>query len=141
MNIANHISPSVPRYRFDSSILLTGELEQQNSETLDKDKGPKLRCWVCEHIITDNSQRVTVNGYHNYSRTNPSGITYEFACFGNAAGCTAIGEPSREHSWFVDHTWQIAICRECGEHLGWLFKGDGRFFGLICKRLITDEET
>jgi hypothetical protein len=67
---------------------------------------------------------------------NPGGWVYELGCFLEAPGCRSEGEPTEEHTWFAGHAWRIALCVECGTHLGWRFDGtSGAFWGLILERL------
>jgi len=35
------------------------------------------------------------------------------------------GRPTTEFSWFEGYSWQVAVCSECGEHLGWRFAWAG----------------
>ena len=76
-------------------------------------------------------------GKISHFRTNPAGLSYGFDCFQAAPGCTVIGTPSTEHTWFDGYRWQISVCKQCGEHLGWRFKGESQFFGLIHGRIIS----
>jgi hypothetical protein len=65
------------------------------------------------------------------------GVVFRIACFAVAPGCSAVGEPTTEFTWFPGFAWQVATCRRCREHLGWLFLGpDDRFHGLIEDRLV-----
>ena len=126
-----------PRYLFDAATLNPDNLQQTSPESVDEEADKKLRCRICEQIVTDEGQRIAVAGQHRHVRTNPSGMEYDFGCFQQAPGCAGIGESSPEHTWFAGHQWQIGICTGCGEHLGWLFKGEGTFYGLIIDRLLA----
>lgn len=33
----------------------------------------------------------------------------------------AISEPSSEDTWFPGYQWQIIVCPQCGNHIGWKF--------------------
>jgi hypothetical protein len=105
------------------------------ADAAEKD-GQKLVCYRCRNPITDVTQHRQVQGSHVHRCTNPAGITYQFACFHTAPGCSASGMPTSEHSWFPGYLWRVAVCRKCGEHLGWAFSGAGAFFGLITDRVI-----
>ena len=115
---------------------------QEQARLSDQASGPalarKLLCRICRLVITDESQRLAVAGEHIHTRSNPHGVTFCFGCFGEAPGCDGIGAATAEHSWFAGCRWRIAVCRGCGEHLGWLFTGEHRFFGLILGRLVAD---
>ena len=91
-------------------------------------------------MVTDKQQGIDHNGNHVHQGTNPAGYSFRFACYQEAPGCAAAGLASYEHSWCTAYSWQIAICKACGEHLGWLFSGETRFYGLIIDKLIFDDQ-
>lgn len=131
---------AIPWCWFDT---LTGEGERKIKTERSKEEvghGRKLLCRRCRNLITQADMGMVFNGNHVHSRTNPAGITYDFACYRRAPGCTVVGPPVREHSWFAGYAWQIALCGECGEHMGWCFRGDSGFFGLVLGRLVEDDE-
>ena len=100
----------------------------------------RLICRVCRSPVTADENRIEIEGSHVHHRTNPAGVDFEFGCFDVASGTVSIGEATAEHTWFEGHTWRYSTCMFCGEHLGWLFEGEGsRFYGLILERL--EEET
>ena len=100
----------------------------------------RLICRACRSPVTADEHRIEIEGRHVHRRTNPAGIDFEFGCFDEAFGVVALGQATEEFTWFAGHTWRYSECMYCGEHLGWLFEGDGsRFYGLILDRL--DEET
>lgn len=99
----------------------------------------RLLCRFCLHPVTDNSHKTTPLGRFVHCRTNPAGFTYEFGCYSDAPGCSTVGEATSEHTWFPGHSWKLAVCRNCSEHLGWSFSGDTSFYGLILDRLIAEE--
>lgn len=100
--------------------------------------GTRLLCSRCGLQITDERSRTVVQGGHEHRCTNPQGIDFHIGCFDDARGCMEVGEPRMEHTWFSGFSWQITICRSCGEHLGWRFhKASGRdFYGLVLARLL-----
>lgn len=101
--------------------------------------GDRLLCFLCGHLITWTSARSTIEGAHEHVRENPSGLVFRIGCFGEAPGCTTVGDPSEYYPWFPGYAWQIAVCRGCRAHLGWLFRSEGDvFFGLILDRLAKD---
>ena len=81
---------------------------------------------------------IVFNGNHIHSCTNPAGITYDFGCYRSAPGCAVVGPEVREHSWFAGYAWQIAVCGNCGEHMGWRFCGSDSFYGLVLGRLVEE---
>jgi len=132
------MSAVIPFYWFDT----TGDpdvVEKLREQEANTGKGKKLRCRSCEHIITDDSQRISIQDSHSHNRANPSGFEYQFQCFSDAPGCTACGQATYEFTWFPGHKWQIVVCNGCGEHLGWFFRGESTFYGLITSRLIPDQ--
>lgn len=99
---------------------------------------PRLYCARCREAITDEKQRIPVNGAHMHTCTNPQGVTFRIACFRSAAGCAEEGMPTKEHTWFPGYAWRVAFCRKCNAHLGWRFAGPAdAFYGLIADRLIS----
>lgn len=103
------------------------------------EKEKRILCRFCLDPVTDNSQKTTSLGRFVHFRTNPAGFTFEFGCYSDAPGCSTVGEATTEHTWFPGHSWKLAVCRRCGEHLGWSFRGDASFYGLILDRLVPEE--
>lgn len=92
-------------------------------------------CKLCGYRITSESAKIMVNNSHVHTFMNPAGIIYTFGCFQDAPGISAVGARSSEHTWFPGHSWQILICSNCKEHLGWLFRNGDIFFALIVDKL------
>ena len=118
--------------------------EKQRDEKTDARRAEKTRqekrlfCAACRRPVTNQNERIQVDGRHEHSCTNPHGITYHIGCFREAAGCTATGEATLEYSWFKGYAWRIAWCAHCHVHLGWRFEAPGEYFhGLISDRLIS----
>ena len=106
----------------------------------DRGKGRRLLCAACATAITTEANRITVNGGHAHTFTNPHGIEYHIGCFQRAPGCGLAGRATDEFSWFAAHRWQVALCAGCGAHLGWRFRSETRsFYGLIDARLIPED--
>jgi hypothetical protein len=95
-------------------------------------------CRSCRQRITRQSDRMEVDGSHNHTFANPSGIVFEVACFSSATGFSFMGPPSTDFSWFSGHSWRITICSACLSHIGWFFSAtsSGSFFGLILDKLL-----
>ncbi|MFW6323869.1 MAG: cereblon family protein [Desulfovibrionales bacterium] len=110
-------------------------LERDETDTREQKKD--LICSTCKRKITTFGMRIPVNGTHEHVFFNPHGFVFELGCFSSAPGCLPFGRTSMEFSWFAGHSWQIALCAGCQNHLGWIFQAsDGdRFFGLILPRL------
>ena len=96
-----------------------------------------LLCTVCNNKITSEQQGFARGGKTEHTFINPHGMLFRVGCFYQATGCGVVGSPSSEFSWFAGFAWQIAFCRECQTHLGWLFSNDQghQFYGLIITRL------
>lgn len=97
----------------------------------------QILCGFCLEPVTNRRNRISVNGGHRHTFTNPAGIVFEIGCFSDAPGCRTTGAPTREFTWFAGHSWNYSLCASCGTHLGWHFTSgnDGSFFGLILARL------
>jgi hypothetical protein len=101
-------------------------------------KEKRLLCALCRHLITNDDERIAVNGGHEHSCTNPAGYTFRIGCFGEAGGCAGTGPATEAHTWFKGYAWQIALCASCERHLGWRFEASSdRFYGLILERLVA----
>jgi len=97
-----------------------------------------ILCRQCLQVITRPEERVEMEGSHQHTFANPSGIVYQIGCFQSAKGCAQTGSATDEFSWFKGFSWRIVVCRTCLFHLGWVFASHtrGRFYGLILDRLI-----
>jgi hypothetical protein len=99
--------------------------------------GARLACHRCLLTVTDGSRRIAVGGAHAHHLVNPHGIEFDVGCFADAHGCATVGAASTYWSWFPGFAWQVEVCAQCGEHLGWLFVSpDALFHGLILDRLV-----
>jgi hypothetical protein len=100
--------------------------------------GRSIRCARCARQITSANQRTDRNGAHAHRFENPAGFIFRIGCFKTAPGCRTVGEATLEWTWFAGHPWSMALCIQCGAHLGWHYgpgsTGDG-FYGLILDRL------
>ncbi len=127
-----------PFYFFDPNS--AAEREQRTLRRTRKmaRREARLYCARCNHWITDEQQRIAVNGAHAHTCTNPLGITFHIGCFRSAPGCSAEGAATHEHTWFPGYAWQIAYCGRCNTHLGWWYTSpDDGFYGLINERLTS----
>ncbi|MDA8018409.1 MAG: cereblon family protein [Thermoanaerobaculia bacterium] len=139
----SHQAPSAPRpltllQRRTIKGVPRGSDETRPEETDQREI--RLVCRACGHHITDHAARIEIAGRHVHRRTNPSHVEFEFACFDAAPGSASVGDPTDEHSWFSGYRWQFAVCRKCGSHLGWYFRGrEPAFWGLVTNRLVSIE--
>ena len=126
-------------YFFDATASDEIKLGRKPEGDAFAEKEKRLLCRFCLEPVTDNSQKTTSLGRFVHCRTNPAGFTFEFGCYADAPGCSTVGEATTEHTWFPGHSWKLAVCRSCGEHLGWSFRGDASFYGLILDRLVSEK--
>lgn len=52
---------------------------------------------------------------------NPHGQHFELITV-TSANIMSHGEAVEEHSWFPGYAWRIAVCPQCGAHMGWAFE-------------------
>ena len=111
--------------------------EQPVEDILEKEER-WLRCASCGARVTKDAARIAMNGTHEHTFMNPSGIKYVVGCFSKAEGCVPDGSRSSVWSWFPGYAWQIELCRSCSVHLGWSFHdvAGTSFYGLIGDRLV-----
>ncbi len=119
---------------------MTGENETSSAEQTERSADDKsIICKICKAAITRQEDRVSIQGQHCHTCTNPADITYTIGCFRVAPGCCQIGPASFEHTWFQGYRWQMSVCADCGEHLGWCFNSTDCFYGLILDRLLSQQ--
>lgn len=113
-------------------------VDQSRDQHSEPDVEKFIFCRQCFHIITNESERIDVNGGHQHTFANPMGLVFEIGCFRTAVGCRHMGKPTADFSWFSGFKWRLAVCSKCLSQVGWLFTslgGDG-FHGLILDRLV-----
>ena len=93
-------------------------------------------CAFCAHIITSPDDAIAVDGSVAHTFTNPAGVTFDIGCFREAPGCSTVGEPTGEFTWFPGFMWSYAVCSRCRAHMGWFYRsGASSFYGLILDNL------
>ena len=128
----------------DGEYLLKGEVsgriyssieDEVKEETVDKKW--HIICAECSQGITGDSERIEVNGAHEHTFINPSGIIFHIGCFARVFETKISGSATEQWCWFKGYNWRIVCCARCGTHLGWVYMAHGeiRFFGLIFNRL------
>lgn len=122
-----------------TNIALKPNPETQKNYQPEKNLPKYIYCYICLQPVTSEDDKITMNGSHQHTFVNPSNIEYTIACFKSAPGCVAIGSPTYEFTWFTNFAWQIALCGNCGEHLGWKYssKESITFWGLIVNKITT----
>lgn len=105
------------------------------------DRGRVLACSFCRRPITTSEARIDIQGAHAHSFANPDGLRFRVGCFAQASGLALVGPRSAYFTWFPGYTWQVALCGNCHEQLGWFYRSaDACFHGLILERLREAEE-
>ncbi len=96
-----------------------------------------LYCAVCFSAVTEDGERISLEGSHEHTFVNPLGVSFHIGCFRDAPGCTPLGNGTEEWTWFRGFSWEIVICSNCRTHLGWFYlsRGGDSFFGLILEQL------
>lgn len=96
----------------------------------------RLYCITCHQLVTHLDERIVVNGGTEHTVRNPYGIEFHIGCFKSAYGCRAHGTATGAYTWFPGYAWRLALCANCGLHLGWHYHSNSDdFFGLILSRL------
>jgi hypothetical protein len=93
-------------------------------------------CAACNHVLTNTSARIEVDGAHEHAFANPDGHTFRIACFREAPGCAGFGDASTFWTWFEGYGWRVALCVACTSHVGWSYeRTSSTFHGLITTRI------
>ncbi len=144
-------TPCIGPGRKDFAVVAAYPLAFLKEEPADPEKRPnaspeedtqaarRVLCRECLHPVTRERERIEVQGAHQHTFANPSGIVFTIGCFHSADGCGAAGSPSDEFTWFAGFNWRVAVCAACLSHLGWQFSsvsGGAAFWGLILDHLI-----
>lgn len=100
---------------------------------------PRLyRCRQCGRVVARHDWLLPMGGDHEHVVFNPAGMVFRLWCFADALGLRPVGVPSVAFTWFRGYAWSVALCGDCGTHLGWRYDGSAqpsRFYGLIKDRL------
>jgi hypothetical protein len=99
--------------------------------------GDWVACGACRAFVADSRARFSVDGAHSHSFINPAGLIFRVSCFVAAPGVVPVGDESDDFTWFAGFAWRVALCRTCGEHLGWCYRRlHSEFVALIDDRVI-----
>ena len=110
--------------------------EQRRDTGEQSERERPIVCASCGHSVAKGTDRTEVAGRHQHTCVNPHGYVYRIVVFRRAEGVVGAGEWSDVHTWFAGTFWQVACCRSCNIHLGWIFAGEGDdFYGLIADRI------
>ncbi len=149
MRITHPLIQNAPPVSIDPVGLFKGPFKARPEEKRDRsvkskpDEEPPeseefILCRSCLRVVTHDRERIEVQGAHQHTFANPSGMVFDIGCFETAPGCAHGGPTTDEFSWFRGYRWKITVCGGCLNHLGWRFASTGGhvFHGLILNRLI-----
>jgi hypothetical protein len=113
------------------------------------------KCSVCKSVISYSNRLVAVLGKKWHRMKYSAGDAFcELFTFSSCPGALNIGDPNEGYSWFPGYVWSLALCRRCGNHLGWHYKaGPGlpmavesigieelpEFWGITVQQVFVDE--
>ena len=115
--------------------MLQTKSEDEASGEIAEATDDALYCSGCLHLITRVRWQISRKGDHAHTVFNPAGQLFKIGCYSDAPGATPSGDASEEFTWFPGTVWRIALCQNCGRHMGWQFLADEEFFGLITAHL------
>eukprot|EP00127_Corallochytrium_limacisporum_P006406 Clim_evm14s226 gene=Clim_evmTU14s226 len=103
-------------------FLLLGEPVQRLRFLLNLAKEAEAYFHRCDNVIALHKDvfTMTQEGPQNVF-VNSGGVIHSTITFRDAQNLLFSGEAVSEHSWFPGYAWTIAECRQCREHIGWLF--------------------
>ncbi len=81
----------------------------------------EFRCATCGTFIASTAWLIAINGSHDHSFVNPSGIQCNFYTFSECENILVHERLYLEHSWFAGYGWRFAHCGQCLRHLGWKY--------------------
>lgn len=129
-------------FSFDKDAKWASQKEKQTNTEHHKTEQhePAIRCAFCQHEITRRQFAIEVAGQHQHVFTNPQGITFEIVTY-DRADCVQHGVATTEYTWFAGCAWQVALCKNCKNHLGWRYirPDSNGFYGLICEHIVESE--
>ena len=95
-----------------------------------------LFCADCGASVTRAHFAIRREGEHEHLCANPAGVVFHVRLFSDAPGAEPLGPATDQATWFPGTTWRMVLCRACEAHLGWVYDGDGVFFGLVKERIV-----
>jgi hypothetical protein len=105
--------------------------EGQSTVDLKAISDDEIFCANCGAVLTRGRWRISRRDAHEHTVFNPAGRLFTILCFQDAPGTSWIGAPSHDFTWFPGYHWTVALCTNCGIHVGWRFRAGDIFFGLI----------
>lgn len=90
--------------------------------TLIRKTGFVLKCNMCDCKIANRQDVFSMSREGPLGAyVNPGGHVHEMFTVLSAKGLRHIGGASTQHSWFPGYAWTIVQCKDCNEHMGWMF--------------------
>jgi hypothetical protein len=103
--------------------------------------GRALGCAFCRQPVTTTGAAIQVSGSHEYTFVNPDDDTFHIGCFADATGLKKYGPSTLEYTWFAGYTWQVELCAQCRQQLGWFYRSSSHHFhGLMLDCLVEIED-
>ena len=115
--------------------------DESTASELSVDTAEPVVCNTCALPITT-PEAVFQMGDAVQVFTNPHGQVFDVVTVREATGIVAIGQPSRDFTWFPGYAWHVIACSQCNTHLGWYFSANEislqpvSFYGLLRNRLV-----
>jgi hypothetical protein len=116
-------------------VVAEPELESRTAHAAGNAEGDWLCAW-CHSRVANESDRLDVGGQNEFTFNNPEGVRFEIITFSQTYGCRQSGLPTLEYTWFPGYAWSYCQCAECGQHLGWYYRGPKEFVGMIKGRIV-----
>jgi hypothetical protein len=101
------------------------------------------QCRSCGGLITHSDRLIRIAGTNRHHHVNPAGSECDFHTFLACPGAVALGDATENYSWFSGYDWRMAVCSQCGQHLGWYyeaisrFERPGEFWGILVSNINT----
>ncbi|XP_058119897.1 protein cereblon isoform X2 [Anopheles coustani] len=86
-----------------------------------------MRCYICKRCENEVASYSDIFAMSKQgvqtSYCNPSGYVHDTLTVHKTKedSTITVGPPSAEFSWFPGYSWQIIVCVNCRQHLGWKF--------------------
>lgn len=102
--------------------------------------GKSLHCIHCGSAVTSSDRILEIAGRFRHVFVNPAGMRCELLTLLSCPGASLVGEATLDHTWFEGYRWRLALCQNCGMHLGWHYEALSNtipldFWGLLLAHL------
>jgi hypothetical protein len=116
-----------------------------NVEGVSGNGAKAYQCSACGILITHSDRLCAISGKSTHRFINPSNIECNFRTFSSCQGAIAFGQPMIQETWFPGYGWRPALCRHCGQHLGWHYQAVSAatrpkgFWGVLDSQLVSKD--